>query len=62
MMLANPEYLAVLSEVVDCLRTTLHHEKLRDLTPEEVVDWLHSLTVKDVKAVWRDPLFGNQSE
>ena len=53
-MTPNPEYLRVLSQVVSGIRAPLRHEKLPDLTPEEVTHWLHSMTVEDVQAVWKD--------
>ena len=51
-MAANREYLAVLAQVVDCLRTALRDEKLPELTPEQVWFWLQSADLEDVQAVW----------
>jgi hypothetical protein len=53
-MSANPEYLSVLAQVVTCVRECLRHEQLPDLTAEQLTDWLHSMTVEDVRSVWKE--------
>jgi hypothetical protein len=53
-MPANPEYLLVLSKVVECIRGTLDHASLPPLSPEQTTEWLHSMTIEDVKAVWKE--------
>jgi hypothetical protein len=52
-MPANPEYLGVLAQVVACIRQALDDARLPDLTPQEVTDWLHSMSVEEVRAVWQ---------
>ncbi len=54
-MLANTEYLGVLSQIVKCIRSAMHDDRLPDLTAEEVTNWLHSMTVDDVRSVWGQP-------
>jgi hypothetical protein len=53
-MSANPEYLSVLAQVVTCVRECLRHEQLPDLTAEQLTEWLHSMTVEDVRSVWKE--------
>jgi hypothetical protein len=52
--MANPDYLFVLSQVVSCIRKSLHDQRLPDLTPEQVVHWMHSMTIEHVMAVWEE--------
>jgi hypothetical protein len=51
-MAANPEYLDVLSQIVGCIREAMRDARLPDLTPEQVTDWLRSVTTEDVHAIW----------
>jgi hypothetical protein len=51
-MVANTDYLGVLAQVIGCVREAMRDSRLSELTPEEVTDWLHSMTIEDVRAVW----------
>jgi hypothetical protein len=53
-LMVNPEYLSVLAQVVECVRSALRHENLPDLPPEQVLDWLQTISVEDVKSVWQE--------
>ena len=46
----NPEYLAVLSEVVTCLFRQLHHPKLT-MDARQITDWFHHVRLEDVQKV-----------
>ena len=44
----NPEYMAVLSEVVTCLFRQLHHPKLT-MDARQITDWFHHVRLEDVQ-------------
>ena len=46
----NPEYLAVLSEVVACLFRQLHHPKLT-MDAKQITDWFHHVSREEVQEV-----------
>jgi hypothetical protein len=46
----NPEYMAVLSEVVVCLFRQLHHPKLT-MDARQITDWLHHVSLEEVQEV-----------
>jgi hypothetical protein len=48
---ANPEFLFVLSKVVMALEQAMHHEKLADLTPEQMADWFKSIEPEHISCV-----------
>jgi len=56
----NPEYMAVLSEVVACLFRQLHHPKLT-MDARQITDWFHHVNSDDVQAVL-DRLEAKQSD
>jgi hypothetical protein len=39
-MVANPNYLSLLAQVVTCIREAMHDPRIPDLTPEQVTEWL----------------------
>ena len=46
----NPEYMAVLSEVVTCLFRQLHHPMLT-MDASQITDWFHHVRLEDVQEV-----------
>ena len=46
----NPEYLAVLSEVVTCLFRQLHHPMLT-MDARQITDWFHHVRLEDVQEI-----------
>ena len=46
----NPEYMAVLSEVVTCLFHQLHHPKLT-MDARQITDWFHHVSLEEVQEV-----------
>jgi hypothetical protein len=46
----NPEYMAVLSEVVTCLFRQLHHPKLT-MDARQITDWFHHVSLDQVQEV-----------
>ncbi len=44
----NPEYMAVLTEVVHCLFRQLHHPKLT-MDARQITQWLHHVTEEQVQ-------------
>jgi hypothetical protein len=48
-MAANKGYLSVLAKVARCIEDAVRDHRIPDLTPEQVVRWLHSVTVEDLK-------------
>lgn len=49
--MASPEYLDVLSQVVERLRLALADNRLPDLTPEQMQHWFRSVAVEDIRRV-----------
>ncbi len=48
-MPANSDYLRVLADVARCITAAMHDERIPDLTAEQIVYWLHSVTVEDLQ-------------
>lgn len=48
---SRAEFRAILKGVVNCLKQSLDKPKLQPLTAEEVVFWLHEVTLEDARAV-----------
>lgn len=48
----NPEYMAVLSEVVNCLFHQLHHPKL-SMDAKQITDWFHHISEDEVQEALR---------
>ena len=48
----NREYMAVLTEVVHCLTTQLHHPKLT-MDASQITDWFHHVSEEQVGEVLR---------
>lgn len=46
----NPEYMAVLSEVVTCLFRQLDHPKLT-MDARQITDWFHHVSMEQVQEV-----------
>jgi hypothetical protein len=46
----NPEYMAVLTEVVRCLFHQLHHPKLT-MDAKQITDWFHHISEEQVRDV-----------
>ena len=46
----NPEYMAVLTEVVRCLFRQLHHPKLT-MDARQITDWFHHVSLEEVQEV-----------
>ena len=46
-----PEYLILLRQVISCLMTNLYDPRLRQLTPQEILDWFHRVELEDVETV-----------
>lgn len=46
----NPEYMAVLTEVVHCLFQQLHHPKL-SMDAKQITDWFHHISEAQVRQV-----------
>jgi hypothetical protein len=46
----NPEYMAVLTEVVYALQRELRHPKLKPPDARELTDWFHHISVEEVEA------------
>jgi hypothetical protein len=46
----NPEYMAVLTEVVRCLIHQLHHPKL-SMDAKQITDWFHHISEEQVGEV-----------
>jgi len=46
----NPEYMAVLTEVVRCLFHQLHHPKL-SMDAKQITDWFHHISEEQVREV-----------
>lgn len=44
----NPEYMAVLTEVVNCLFQQLHHPKL-SMNAKQITDWFHHISQDEVE-------------
>lgn len=49
---SNPEYMAVLTEVVHCLITQMHHPKLT-MDASQIKDWFHHVSEEQVREVLR---------
>ena len=47
---SNPEYMAVLTEVVHCLRNQMHHPKLT-MDARQITDWFHHVSEEEVGEV-----------
>lgn len=48
---ANPEFLFVLHKVVMALQQAMQHDKLPDLTPEQMSDWFKSIEPEHISCV-----------
>jgi hypothetical protein len=48
---ANPEFLFVLHKIVMALRQAMQHDKLPDLTPEQMSDWFKSIEPEHISCV-----------
>ena len=48
---ANPEFLFVLHKVVMALQQAMQHDKLPDLTPEQMSDWFKSIEPERISCV-----------
>ena len=46
----NPEYMAVLTEVVNCLFQQLHHPKL-SMDAKQITEWFHHVSEEQVQQV-----------
>ena len=46
----NPEYMAVLTEVVSCLFHQLHHPQL-SMDAKQITDWFHHISQEEVQEV-----------
>jgi len=46
----NPEYMAVLTEVVSCLFHQLHHPQLT-MNAKQITDWFHHVSQEEVQEV-----------
>ena len=56
----NPEYLAVLREVVSCLFRELHHPQLT-VDARQITDWFHHISEDQVRKVLPKLEAGNQA-
>ncbi|HUN89216.1 MAG TPA: hypothetical protein VMU28_10520 [Terriglobales bacterium] len=56
----NPEYMAVLTEVVSCLFRQLHHPQLR-VDAGQITDWFHHISEEQVQKVLRKIEVGKPS-
>lgn len=56
----NPEYMAVLTEVVSCLFRELHHPQLT-VDARQITDWFHHISEEQVQKVLRKLQAGSQS-
>jgi hypothetical protein len=45
----NAEYIAVLAEAVEAVRSAMVDRRLPDLTPEQMAWWFHTVTASDVR-------------
>jgi len=55
----NPEYMAVLTEVVSCLFRELHHPQLH-VDARQITDWFHHISEEQVQKVLRKLQAGAQ--
>jgi hypothetical protein len=46
----NPEYMAVLTEIVYCLSRELHHPKLAPVDAHDLTQWFHHISEDEVEA------------
>ena len=56
----NPEYMAVLTEVVSCLFRELHHPQLK-VDARQITDWFHHISEEQVQRILPKLEAGNQS-
>jgi len=61
-MVASGEYLRVLAIAARCITKQMHDRRLPDLTPEQVVRWLHSVTVENLETAMALPEEVRQAE
>jgi hypothetical protein len=47
----NPEYMAVLAEAVEAVRTSMADRRLPELTPEQLAWWFRTATASDIERV-----------
>ena len=46
----NPEYMAVLTEVIYCLNRELRHPKLKPPDAHDLTEWFHHISEDEVEA------------
>ncbi len=55
----NPEYMAVLTEVVYALLRELRHPKLNPPTAKELTDWFHHISEDEIRVAPYVSIFTN---